>query len=137
MLEAWQVALLEECRVARLAKLSAGGQSHLVPVCYALVGSEVAIPVDEKRKKPGRLARLRNIDRDARATLLIDRYEDDWTRLAWVRLECEARVLERGDERPVALAALRARYPQYGAMALEGLPLILLTVRRVVGWRAR
>jgi PPOX class probable F420-dependent enzyme len=135
VLAPWERALLEECRVARLATLAAGGRPHLVPVCYALVGDEVAIAVDEKPKAPGRLARLRNLDRDPRATLLVDRYEDDWERLAWVRLDCRAAVLERGEAEPAMLAALRARYHQYGTMKLEALSLIVLRPERVVSWR--
>lgn len=136
-LEAWQRELLEGQAVGRLATNGPGGRPHLVPVCYALTAGEVVVAVDEKPKRPGRLARLRNIDRDARATLLVDRYDDAWEDLAWVRLDCDARVVERGGDRPAALAALRARYPRYWPMALEVLPLIVLRPIRVAGWRWR
>jgi PPOX class probable F420-dependent enzyme len=79
---------------------------------------------------------LRNIERDPRVTLLFDRYDDDWAQLAWVRIDGTAEVLERGDEYPAALAALRARYPQHEGMALEELPLIVVLPDHVVGWRA-
>jgi PPOX class probable F420-dependent enzyme len=133
--ERWQLELLEECRVARLGTIASDGRPRLVPVCYAVSGGTVVIAVDEKPKRGGRLARLRDIARDPRVTLLVDRYEDDWTRLAWVRIEGRATVLERGDEHPAALEALRARYPQYREMGLEALPLIALTPERVVSWR--
>lgn len=135
MFERWQMELLEECRVARLGTIASGGRPRLVPVCYAVVDGAVVMAVDEKPKRGGRLARLRDIARDPRATLLVDRYEDDWTRLAWVRIEGAAAVQERGEEHPAALEALRARYPQYGEMGLEALPLIVVTPERVVGWR--
>lgn len=121
--------------MARLGTITADGRPRLVPVCYAVSGGTVVIAVDEKPKRGGRLARLRDIERDARVTLLVDRYEDEWTRLAWVRVEGRATVLERGDEHPAALVALRARYPQYREMGLEALPLIVVTPERVVGWR--
>ncbi|MBI2766851.1 MAG: TIGR03668 family PPOX class F420-dependent oxidoreductase [Chloroflexi bacterium] len=137
MFDAWQLHLVESCRIAHLGTLARDGRPHLVPVCFAHLDGQFAIVVDEKPKRPGELARVRNIARDPRVTLLFDHYDDaDWTRLAWVRVEGEARVLARGDSWPAALVALRARYPQYRAMALEGLPLIAITPTRVVTWRA-
>jgi PPOX class probable F420-dependent enzyme len=137
MLEGWQVDLLRECRVARLGTVAPDGRPRLVPVCYALIGGEIAIAIDEKPKSTTELARVRDIRRDQRATFLVDRYDDgDWSRLAWVRLDGDATVIERGDEWPEALAALRGRYPQYRAMALEGRPLLRLAPTRASGWRA-
>lgn len=136
MFEPWQREVLESEPVARLATIAADGRPHLVPVCFALLGETIVIAIDEKPKRPGiELARLRNIQRDPRVILLADHYEDDWERLAWVRIDGLARVFARGDERPLALEALRARYRQYRAMSLESLPLIEITPRKVVGWR--
>jgi PPOX class probable F420-dependent enzyme len=134
--EEWQWQLLQESRVGRLATIAADGRPHLVPVVYALVDEGIAIAIDEKPKRSTRLARLRNIERDPRVTLLVDRYDDDWSQLAWVRVDGSATILERGDEYPEALEALRERYPQHHEMALEGLPLIVIEPERVVGWRA-
>lgn len=136
MLEPWQRELLDECRVARLATIAPGGRPRLVPVCYATMGDQLAIAIDEKPKTTTDLARVRDIRRDPRVTFLVDRYDDhDWARLAWVRIEANASVLGRGDEWPAALAALRARYPQYAAMALEDRPLLRLVMTRTVGWK--
>jgi PPOX class probable F420-dependent enzyme len=134
--EEWQWRLLLESRVARLGTISSDGRPHLVPVVYAVVEEGIAIAIDEKPKRSTRLARLGNIERDPRVTLLIDRYDDDWSQLAWVRVDGMATVLERGDQYPEALAALRGRYPQHQAMALEELPLIVIEAERVVGWKA-
>ena len=134
-MEAWQARLLDDERSGALGTIARGGLPQLVPVCYALAGGDVAIAIDEKPKGGGTLARIRNIERDPRATLLVDRYEERWERLAWVRLECEASVLARGEAWPEALEALRRRYPRYRAMALEGAPLIRLRPTRVIGWR--
>ena len=131
----WQLDLLDECHVARLGTISASGAPHIVPVCYALVEGRVAIAIDEKPKRSLELARLANIRRDRRVTLLVDRYEDDWARLAWVRIDGEARVLERGAAWAEALAALRTRYDQYVTMDLESLPLIRIEPQRTTGWR--
>lgn len=132
---AWERELLDELRVARLATISADGRPQLVPVCYALVGNVIAVAVDEKPKRSTNLARLRNIARDPRVAFLADRYDDDWTRLAWVRIDGTARVAPAGREQPAAIEALRERYPQYRSMALEELPLILIEALRVSAWR--
>ncbi len=134
-MEAWQERLLAEARSGVLGTIARDGLPQLVPVCFAWVGGAIAIAIDEKPKRGGTLARVRNLERDARATLLVDHYEDRWERLAWVRLEGEARVLARGEEWQEALEALRRRYPRYRAMALEERPLIRLQVARAVGWR--
>jgi PPOX class probable F420-dependent enzyme len=131
----WQRALLEELRVGHLATVSADGRPHLVPVCYALLGEEIVIAVDEKPKRSGKLQRLRNIARDPRATLLVDRYDDDWQRLAWVRIDGVASIVAQGGALPAAIAALRARYRPYGSMPLEALPLIVIAVERIAAWR--
>ena len=134
-MEGWQARLLEDERSGVLGTITRSGLPQLVPVCFALVEGDIAIAIDEKPKRGGTLARMRNIERDARATLLVDHYEERWERLAWLRLEGDAAVFERGGEWREALDALRRRYPRYRAMALEALPLIRLRPTRVVGWR--
>ena len=131
----WQLELLGECRVARLGTISSSGAPHLVPVCFALVEGRIAIAIDEKPKRSVELARLANIRRDSRVTLLVDRYEDDWTQLAWVRVYGKADIIARGAQWAGALSVLRDRYPQYEAMTLETRPLIRIEPVSVTGWR--
>lgn len=136
MFETWQRDLLTSLPVARLATIAASGRPRLVPVCFALLDDTIVIAIDEKPKLAGpALARLRDIRRDPRVTFLADRYEDDWRQLAWVRVDGRAVILARAEARPLALEALRGRYPRYQAMALESLPLIEITAEKVVGWR--
>lgn len=137
MFEPWQEELVEAARIAVLATIAANGEPQTVPVCFAVVDGRIAIAIDEKPKgDPGGLARLRNIARDPRVSLLIDHYDDaDWERLAWVRIHGTASALESGAEWPEALAALRDKYLQYGRMALEDLPLIRIEPRRMASWR--
>jgi PPOX class probable F420-dependent enzyme len=137
ILQPWERDFVAAQRVARLATISRDGRPHLVPVCFALDGGSVFIAVDEKPKRAGTLARVANIQRDPRATLLFDHYSDHWEQLAWVRLDCVATVHERGGGHPAVLELLRSKYAQYSAMALEGLPLIELAVERAVSWRWR
>ncbi len=128
-------AFVEAQRVARLATVDPAGTPHIVPICFVLLGGRCYSVVDEKPKRSARLQRLRNIEEHGAATLLCDVYSDDWDRLAWAMLRCHAAVLnEGGDGYAEALAALRAKYPQYRAMALDGNPLIALTPLRVSNW---
>ncbi|HEU5316101.1 MAG TPA: TIGR03668 family PPOX class F420-dependent oxidoreductase, partial [Chloroflexota bacterium] len=113
---------------------------HVVPVCFAEVAGRVYVPVDAKPKRgdPRRLARLRNLRANPAAALLVDAYDEDWTRLRWVLVRARARILEEGEERAMALAALEGRYPQYAAMRLTalGLPVIALDPVSVSRWAA-
>lgn len=140
-------AFLEEQRVARFATVDSEGLPHVLPVCYALLresaGDAVYSVVDEKPKRgdPRRLARLRHLRAHPRAALVVDVWDEEWSRLGWVMLRGEVAVLH-GEAAPApapgeearALAALRRRYPQYRAMALEGRPLIRLRPERVLHW---
>lgn len=129
--------LLDRERRATLVTLGASGRPRAVPVCYALVAERIVTPIDSKPKRstdPLTLARVRDISADARVALLVDHWDEDWDRLAWLRVEGEACIVDPSAE---SLRALRARYAQYASMPLEQLPLIEITVRRVTRWSAR
>jgi PPOX class probable F420-dependent enzyme len=123
-------------RVARLATVSADGQPHLVPICFALVGTRIVSVVDAKPKRTPQLRRLANIRAQPRASVLADEYDEDWTRLWWVRADGAARVVEGGPDREAAVAALTVKYPQYGEQAPTG-PVVEVTVGRWIGWAFR
>ena len=139
-------ALLVTERRATLATIAPDGHSRLVPCCFAIgfEGGALVIdtPVADKPKAssdPARLARVRDIRRDPRVTLLVDRWDEDWARLAWLRVEGTARLLlpwatRDADAHRSALTALRGRYPQYREQRLEGLPVIRITPTRISGW---
>jgi PPOX class probable F420-dependent enzyme len=133
-LEPWQRDLITGCRVARFATTPAQGAPALLPVCYAFLEERFFIPIDEKPKSGRPLARLRNIDRDPAVSLLIDRYDDDWSQLAWLRVEGIAVAVDGGSF-PHALAALRSRYYQYREMDLESRELIVIAPLRFTAWR--
>ena len=138
MLTEGQRRFLGELRVAHLATADAHGHPHVVPVCYALVGDNLYVTIDEKPKRAGvrAMKRLRNIEENPDVAVVVDRYDDDWSRLAWVMLRGRAEILDDGDEHDRAQAALRERYPQYRAMRLEPLPVIALRIGRVNAWGA-
>jgi PPOX class probable F420-dependent enzyme len=128
-------ALVAEARVARLATTEPGGRPHLVPLCFALEGDILYSAVDQKPKRSRRLKRLENIRRHPEVTVLVDHYEEDWSRLWWVRLRGEARVVEEGAECEHALALLEAKYDQYRAEPPAG-PVLVLEVREWLAWSA-
>src|SRR5438132_5030641 len=136
MLSEELLAFVEDRRVAHLATADAQGRPHVVPVCFAYADGCVYIAIDEKPKRTTRLKRLRNIEKNPQVALVFDRYDEDWSRLAWVMVRGEASVIERGPEHEQALVALRARYPQYAAMALEGRPFIRIQPEGVSAWGA-
>jgi PPOX class probable F420-dependent enzyme len=124
---------VREARVGRLATLGADGRPHLVPVCFALEEDTLYSAVDEKPKRSQRLRRLENIRRRPEVSVLVDYYEEDWTRLWWVRLDGTATVHEDGPERERGLELLGAKYEQYRAEPPMG-PVIAVHVDRWRGW---
>jgi PPOX class probable F420-dependent enzyme len=101
--------------VARLATIDPEGRPHLVPICFSLADDVLHSAVDQKPKRSPRLQRLENIRLHPQVAVLVDHYEDDWTRLWWARLRGPARVLAPGPERERALELLAAKYLQYAA----------------------
>lgn len=138
VLSAGQRRFVESMRVGRLATADASGAPHVVPVCYALLDDNLYVTIDEKPKRTGvrAMKRLRNIGENPRIAVVVDRYDDDWSRLAWVMLRGRAEILDAGDEHDRAQTALRERYPQYRAMRIEPLPVIALRIGRVNAWGA-
>lgn len=139
MFEPWERALLHERPVAHLATASADGVVSALPVVFALVGDLIAIPLDGKPKRvaPGELRRVRDIEAHPQVALVVDHYDSDWTQLAWVQVRGQAALLTAGERYDAAIAALRARYPQYQQVPLAGRPVLLITPDEVRSWRAR
>jgi len=122
-------------RIGRLATADARGNPHVVPVCFAIAEDTLYITIDEKPKRQDRpLKRVRNILENPQAAFVADRYDEDWRRLGWVMLRGPAEILEAGPEHDAAQELLRARYPQYRAMSLAGLPVIALRIERAASW---
>lgn len=136
--------LLARWPVARLASVRPDGAPHLVPVVFAPAAGRLWIPVDAKPKRRGELARVRYLRREPRAALLLDRWDEDWSRLWWLRVDAEAEVVEPedggggGEALREAAAALRRKYPQYRETPLfrDAPRAIALRARRVRSWCA-
>ena len=107
-------SLLTGARVARLATADEDGQPHLVPVTFAVDGDRIYIAIDHKPKTTiTGLKRLRNIQRNPSISLIADHYEEDWSRLWWIRVRGRGRVVADETEAERARALLVAKYPQY------------------------
>ncbi len=130
-------AFLHQARVGRLATASAGGEPYVIPVCFVFDGTGLYSAIDAKPKRvaAARLRRLINLRENPRACLVVDHYEEDWTRLRYVLLLGRAEILEAGPDRERAFTLLREKYPQYGRMPDFGEgPVIRLIPERVVSW---
>jgi PPOX class probable F420-dependent enzyme len=136
---AWALELLREARVGRLATADTRGRPLVVPVCFVHEGGILYSAIDAKPKRdPSRmLRRVRNVRDNPRAALVVDHYDEDWSRLRYVIVEGPATILTGGDEFARAIDLLRDKYPQYRAMGLarDGGTLIRVTAERVVPWR--
>jgi PPOX class probable F420-dependent enzyme len=119
-------------RVARLATLSTDGP-RLVPVTFAWHRGTAVWAVDRvKPKRPGKLRRERDLERDPRVALLVDHYADDWAELWWVELRGTAAILQ-GPAAEAALDALAERYPPYRDQRPPG-PVVAVTPVRWTWW---
>src|SRR5919112_6399509 len=127
----WAAELLLEARVGRLALLDEEDLPRVLPVTFAVFEGAVWSAIDQKPKRAAEPARVRRLRRRPEAALLVDRYDDDWSRLAWVELRGGVSIEPVGP----ALEALAARYPQYREEPPRG-PLLRLSVRDAVWWRA-
>jgi phospholipase/carboxylesterase len=79
--------------------------------------------------------RLGNVRANPLVTVLVDHYEEDWSRLWWVRVRGDARVHEDGPERDRAIEALAAKYQVYREQPPQG-PAIVVDAKDWLGWSA-
>jgi PPOX class probable F420-dependent enzyme len=132
-----ETTFVHKQRVARLATADENGQPHAIPVCFAFDGTYFYTPLDEKPKsvKSSQLRRVRNIEARHEASLLIDQYSDDWSKLGYVLVHGRAELITAEHEvHAHALKLLRMRYVQYRSMALEEQMVIMLTPDSVTSW---
>ncbi len=141
-LRATELAFVRAARVGRLATVDAANRPSVVPFCYTVLDGDEPVVVSVLDEKPKRvsdrdLARVRNIRSNPAVGFVVDRYDDDdWSRLTFVQVRGQASVIEPGE--PIharAIAALRAKYPQYRSMAIGDRPVIAIADLRGHSWR--
>lgn len=131
----WARELLSRARVARLGYADGEDRPRVLPVTFAVADGFVWTAIDdEKPKRRAEPARVSYLRRRPEASLLVDEYDDDWTRLTWVQVLGRVSVVA-ADDAPGAMEALAAKYAQYAARRPPG-PLLRLEVERVLHWRA-
>jgi PPOX class probable F420-dependent enzyme len=131
---------LASARRAVLGTIAPNGRPRLVPICFVLADGVPVLysPLDDKPKRsddPLALARIRDIEADPRVTVLVDRWDEDWPRLAWLRCDATASLYQASaaGHRDI-VAALRAKYPQYETHRLEDRPLVRIEIERMTSW---
>lgn len=136
-LPAWALDLLERSPLAHLSYLDDGARPRVLPVTFAIVAEDLWTAIDQKPKRnpADEIARVRYLRRRPQAALCADHYEDDWSRLWWVRASGCGAILEAAEERRRALAVLSAKYPQYRDEPPEG-AVLALEIAEWRGWSA-
>ena len=130
---------LEQQRVGHLASVGPGEAPHVVPIVYAVVAETICFVVDDKPKRTRTgLKRLLNIAANPQVAVVVDRYDDDWSRLAYILIHGRARRVESPVEYSALLAELRRRYTPYRVMALDigSHPMVCIDIERVHEWVA-
>jgi PPOX class probable F420-dependent enzyme len=121
--------ILNEARRGVLVTIDSGNRPHAVPVCYVIRDGEIVTPIDAKPKNRKRLERRRNIEVNATATFLVDRWSEDWSHLGWVMARGTARV----ESVAPAVEDLGARYSQYREVD-PGTEAIVITPDDIAWW---
>jgi PPOX class probable F420-dependent enzyme len=126
-----------EARVGRIATVRPDGTPHVIPFVFALVDVDGALRlywvVDRKPKASTRLQRLANLRANPAVEVVLDGYDDDWSRLWWVRLSGAGRIVSAPDERATALDALASKYEQYASEPPKG-EIVAIDVQSIASW---
>lgn len=126
---------IDGAQVARLATVGHDGRPHIVPITFAADDDAIYFAIDFKPKKTADLQRLRNIEANPSVSVLVDHYEDDWTKLWWVRVDGSARIVIDGAVFEKGIALLTQRYAVYKSARPAG-PVVAISIQRMIGWSA-
>ena len=144
VLDPRELAFLVAARRAILATIDPDGRPRPVPICFIVDAADLArvrliTPLDDKPKAADdkrALARVRDIRARPEVSVLVERWDEDWSRLGWLRLNGRATLLEPGDVPNHSVERLRSKYPQYATHALESSPMIAIDIERATSWGA-
>ena len=133
-----ELELLSRTRVGRLATADSTGQPHVIPIVFATDGQRLYTPLDNKPKRvaPNQLKRVRNLLENPKLAFVVDHYEEDWTKLAWLLVKGTGRVVESGVEHAAGVRLLEKKYSQYGGMPLNDRPVIVITPSEITSWHS-
>ena len=131
-----QEKLVNTRRVAHLATADSNGVPHVVPLCFVYNRGSFYSALDEKPKRTTffNLKRVRNIQANPHVALVVDYYEEEWSRLWYLLVIGSAELLEECPEHQEAIDMLMVKYPQYQDMDLDESPVIKITPTRFATW---
>lgn len=139
-------SIIDKARIARLATVDTECKPHLVPVVFAFDGVYFYIPIDEKTKqepsKPEKLKRVKNIQTNPNIALLIDEYNEDWTKLYFVMIQGRASLIsnKRGEQQNELLLLEKAhkllseKYHHYQKIGI-GKYVIMIYPYKIMSWK--
>ena len=113
-------------RVCRIASVRPDGEPHAIPVCPVFDGKST-VYVDIGHSYTTAEAFRAN----PRIAVLIDEYDDDWSRLKGVLLRCTMEEAT-GEEQDRAWAMIREKFPAHKPIGWE--PRLTLALR-IYDWR--
>lgn len=114
-----------QARVCRIATVRADGEPHVIPVCPVFDGTAVYVDIGPK------YGSAEGVRANGQVAVLIDQYDDDWSRLKAVLLKCTAEPMQ-GEEQESTWAMIREKFPQYSSVGWE--PRLTLALRPYA-WR--
>ncbi len=125
---------LAAARVGHLATVRPDGRPDVVPFCFALEGDILYTAVDAKPKARAAVQRVANVLAHPEVTVLVDHYDEDWSRLWWVRARGRAEVVAEDDPaRRYALSVLAGKYDQYRRRPPPG-PVLAIALTEYRWW---
>lgn len=109
------------------------GAAHVLPVCFTWAGEAIWIAVDPRPESGGALSQ-RGSSEGLQVTFMVDRWDEDWSKVSWLVARGYVTTLEDGDpEAERATAALESKYPQYLQSPHQG-DIVRLDVDEWTGW---
>jgi PPOX class probable F420-dependent enzyme len=141
--DAYLKMIIDKATVARLATVDSECMPHLIPVVFVFDNDCYFIPIDEKtkRSKPENLKRVKNIQQNPNVALLIDEYNEDWTKLYFIMIQGKASIVggKESDQNELALLEkahklLSGKYVQYQKIGI-GEYVIMIVPQKVITWK--
>jgi PPOX class probable F420-dependent enzyme len=131
--------LISRSRVARLGTVDDYNQPYVIPVVFVFDGACFFMPLDSKRKtvRSRDLRRVKNIEKNAKVSLLVDEYSESWKELWFIMIMGVAGILEKKDHIVLIKEIHRmliAKYPQYESLGI-GESCIKIKPIKVISWK--
>jgi PPOX class probable F420-dependent enzyme len=136
-------AIVDKARVARLATVDSEYRPHLIPVVFVFDNDCYFIPIDKKHKRctPEKLRRTKNIQQNSNVVLLIDEYNEDWTKLYFIMIQGKASIIggKKLEQYEMVLLEkahklLYEKYLQYEKIDVGGY-VIMIDPTKVISWK--